>query len=315
MSIAWTYKKIWWKVFKYLDIHTRLKPTIKKYNGKKILSAVETNDELARLVRQGQPFCAARIGGSELKAIVSCQKETKSIDEKKKNHNLLYCLSGFCDPFERLDDFSRLMEESIAEVDLMCVWFNQMEDVIIDRYAKKDISLGILQGLEPWYNPQNPWTKELEGKKVLVIHPFKDSILKQYEKRSKLFEGTNILPAFDLRCVKAVQTLLGEKDERAALSWFDALDSMVSEALSEDFDIALIACGAYGLPLAARLKKAGKQAVHVGGALQLLFGIRGKRWDDFDELKPFYSEAWEYPLESEHLSNSNNSSIENGCYW
>lgn len=315
MSFSWKYKKLWWKVYKYLEIHTPVKPKKKKYNGKAIKASADTNEYLAKLVRTGEPFCAARIGGSELKAIVSCQPENTNIEEKKYHHNLLYCLSGFCDPYERLDDFSRLMEKSIGDVDLMCVWFNQMEDVIIGRYGARELELGVLEGLEPWYNASNPWTKELAGKKVLVIHPFKDSILKQYEKRAKLFPGTDILPEFELKCVKAVQTLLGEADERARVSWFDALDKMTEEALAQDFDIALIACGAYGLPLAARLKNAGKQAVHVGGALQLLFGIRGKRWDDFELLKPFYSEAWQYPLDSEHLSNSNNSSIENGCYW
>ena len=84
--------------------------------------------------------------------------------------------------------------------------------------------------------------------------------------------------------------------------------------MKEEFDVALIACGAYGLPLAARLREAGKQAVHVGGALQLLFGIRGTRWDDFSLLKPFYNEAWRYPLESEHLK-TDSKGVENGCYW
>ena len=42
-----------------------------------------------------------------------------------------------------------------------------------------------------------------------------------------------------------------------------------------DFDVALIGCGAYGFPLAAKLKTAGKQAIHLGGVLQALFGIKG----------------------------------------
>lgn len=43
-----------------------------------------------------------------------------------------------------------------------------------------------------------------------------------------------------------------------------------------DYDICLIGCGAYGFPLAAHAKRKGKKAVHLGGALQLLFGIKGK---------------------------------------
>jgi hypothetical protein len=34
-----------------------------------------------------------------------------------------------------------------------------------------------------------------------------------------------------------------------------------------------------GLPLAAAIKAMGRPALHLGGALQLLFGIRGRRWE------------------------------------
>ena len=31
--------------------------------------------------------------------------------------------------------------------------------------------------------------------------------------------------------------------------------------------------------VSARLKKAGKKTIHLGGSTQILFGIKGKRWD------------------------------------
>ena len=42
-----------------------------------------------------------------------------------------------------------------------------------------------------------------------------------------------------------------------------------------DFEVALIGCGAYGLPLAAHVKRLGKKAVHLGGATQNLV------WDNW----------------------------------
>ena len=54
-----------------------------------------------------------------------------------------------------------------------------------------------------------------------------------------------------------------------------------------DFDVAIIGCGAYGFPLAAKLKQAGKQAIHLAGATQLLFGIKGKRWEEYQFQKRF----------------------------
>ena len=52
----------------------------------------------------------------------------------------------------------------------------------------------------------HPWSAALAGKRVLVVHPFKTTIERQYARREQLFPGTDILPQFaDLRIVQAVQ--------------------------------------------------------------------------------------------------------------
>ena len=73
--------------------------------------------------------------------------------------------------------------------------------------------------------------------------------------------------------------------------------------------MALIACGAYGFPLAAHEKRTGRKAIHIGGSLQLLFGIKGKRWDD----KGFYNECWVSPSKEERPERFEK--VEGGCYW
>ena len=125
--------------------------------------------------------------------------------------------------------------------------------------------------------------------------------------------GCQACPALSTT-LKAIQTLCGEKDERFG-TWFDALDYMYKEAMKIDFDIAIIGCGAYGMPLAAMLKKAGKQAIHLGGATQLLFGIKGRRWEENypSKIATFFNEYWVYPAESEKPKNA--STVEMGCYW
>ena len=148
---------------------------------------------------------------------------------------------------------------------------------------------------------------------MLVIHPFKDTILSQYEKREKLFENPEIFPELaDLRVVKAVQTIAGNRDERFG-DWFEALDWMYTEAMKADFDVSIIGCGAYGFPLAAKLKEAGKQAIHMGGATQLLFGIKGGRWDTHPVISKLYNEHWVRPAASETPNSIQR--VEGGCYW
>ena len=179
------------------------------------------------------------------------------------------------------------------------------------RYYMKNTALTRLWSLEP-YRFSNPWTKALKGKKVLVIHPFANTIQQQYEKRKQIWGEKEILPEFELQTLKAVQSAAGEKDERF-VDWFEALDYMKAEIAKRDFDIAIIGCGAYGFPLAAYIKELGKQAIHLGGATQLLFGIKGNRWENDSGVKQYFNEYWVRPSMDE--TPKNNTSVEGGCYW
>ena len=87
---------------------------------------------------------------------------------------------------------------------------------------------------------------------------------------------------------------------------------MYSEVMKYDFDVAIIGCGAYGMPLAAKIKNGGKIAIHLGGATQLLFGIKGARWDHHP-LSRMYNEHWTRPAEEETPKASQ--LIEGACYW
>ncbi|MDO5614604.1 MAG: hypothetical protein Q4G16_00310 [Cruoricaptor ignavus] len=81
-----------------------------------------------------------------------------------------------------------------------------------------------------------------------------------------------------------------------------------------DFDIAIIGCGAYGFPLASFIKNLGKQAIHLGGVTQLLFGITGKRWEDWEHYTSLRAENgkhWITPTEAPKGFKN----VENGCYW
>jgi hypothetical protein len=160
-----------------------------------------------------------------------------------------------------------------------------------------------------------PWTKALEGKRILVVHPFVDTIKRQYQKRAFLF-ANNLLPDFELYTIKAVQSIAGNQTDFS--TWFDALDYMKSEIDKHDYDICLLGCGAYGFPLAAHIKRMGKKAIHLGGALQLLFGITGKRWENpkYNSLYNYsnlINDYWVRPSASERPAEANK--VEGACYW
>jgi hypothetical protein len=78
--------------------------------------------------------------------------------------------------------------------------------------------------------------------------------------------------------------------------------------------VALVGCGALSLPIVVALKQQGIIAIHLGGALQVLFGIRGRRWKTDPVVGPWMQEdTWCNPATEETPRNAK--VVEGGCYW
>jgi hypothetical protein len=224
----------------------------------------------------------------------------------------LYTWSGFFPPTqEKVEMFCKLFLEDIKQIDLLGSWLH--EEKYLDSELE-DVDKIFLLLLEPFWSKE-PWTKVLEGKKVLVVHPFSGTIEKQFKKR-EILHKRKILPKFKLKTIKAVQSIAGEPTP--FIDWFQALNYMKNKIDNTDYDICLIGAGAYGFPLAAHVKRTGKKAVHIGGSLQLFFGIRGKRWEvplyepGFD-YKELITDHWVKPSKNETPNHAN--LVENSCYW
>ena len=187
-----------------------------------------------------------------------------------------------------------------------------------EKYVQSYMKNAKRVNLDGYYAPflwENPWTKELKGKKVLVVHPFAETIKKQYDKREHLFENPDVLPEFKkLTVIKAVQSIAGNNKETGFEDWFEALDFMKNQMNQSDYEIALIGCGAYGMSLAAHAKRHGKIAIHMAGWTQMLFGIYGNRWiKDQPEFKKYINEYWTRTSIDERPKNAEK--VEGGCYW
>lgn len=272
------------------------------------------NQIIFEAIEGDAPFFAGRFGANELSAMKTYDFEIRN-NYDKVNQYLATGAGFFSATPEMVSKFAKLMIRYIPEADVMGIWMQPFEQYYLNKYGSDSLETAYLLDIEPWSSPSNPWSAALKGKKVLVIHPFEETIKRQYEKRELLFPGTEILPEFDLKTLKAVQTIAGEKDSRFD-TWFDALEWMYQEALKIDFDVAIIGCGAYGFPLAAKLKQAGKKAIHLAGATQLLFGIKGKRWEEsdaFEYVQKFFNDAWVYPSEADKPKQAKK--VEDGCYW
>lgn len=120
------------------------------------------------------------------------------------------------------DHFCKLMLQDIGAIDTLASY------AWCERYITEYLLNCSTVNLDGYYAPflyKKPWTRVLEGKRVLVIHPFAESIKQQYKKRNLLFENSNVLPQFkSLRVIKAVQSIAG--NDCGFSDWFSALEYM-----------------------------------------------------------------------------------------
>tara|TARA_Y100001972_G_C7623857_1_gene312904 strand:- start:216 stop:1154 length:939 start_codon:yes stop_codon:yes gene_type:complete len=278
------------------------------YFGKPILSQEQGADAIFHTLKTGAPTMISRFGATELNYLyyylINRGKTWTDYHRREITHQ-----SGFFPTEnESLNRFCKLYLDTVKSVDVLGVWFKPGEDYLVKKYMSK-ARLVPLRSLEPYYNPGSPWSRALEGKKVLVVHPFDQTIGSQFQKRQLLFKGSEVLPDFKLITYKAVQSLNGSTQYA---SWFEALEEMKSGIKNIEFDVAIIGAGAYGMPLASFVKSLGKQAVHMGGATQILFGIKGNRWDDKEFFQNMYNEHWTRPSETERPKGP---LLEGACYW
>ena len=278
------------------------------YRDLSIMPENEGNRAIRELIVKGTPGFVGRGGATEMRCIGEYLSGGSFSDRIRRE---ISTLSGFFPTDDNnLRKFCETYIEAISKADIVSLWGVGAESMVVHRVCKS-ARFTELHALEPYYF-SNPWSAALQGKKILVVHPFKDSIQKQYAKRQMLFPGTSVLPEFaSLTCIRAVQSIAGEKTEYA--TWFDALEFMQNQISECDFDLAIIGAGAYGLPLAAYCKIIGKQAIQMSGATQLLFGIKGKRWDEHPVISKMYNEYWTRPDDKE--TPTQKAEIEGGSYW
>ncbi|MBQ9590309.1 MAG: hypothetical protein IJR29_09015 [Butyrivibrio sp.] len=287
----------------YLWAHTN-----KKH---KVYSQVLLSEMDIRLsISNKKPFVAGKIGGFELWAMRVA--EFGYAKEERKAYEKLSDNAGFFSDTSNIHanlyNYNERMKDTISTVDYLIRWQYPKEEYFVKKYCPgnlKDIDwLGVVYENEPI-------GRILRNRKVLAVTPFASAVERQYSRREKIYPD-EYLPDFDLQTYKAVQTIAGNRDPRYA-NWFEALDSMIKEIEKLDFDIALVGCGAYSLPLCAAIKKMGKSAIHMGGDLQLLFGIMGKRWEEDPFVQEMRNDYWIYPEKGDIPNNSN--IVEDGCYW
>jgi hypothetical protein len=245
-----------------------------KYTGSEILSEEEGNALIAASIQK--PIAIGKIGSSELAALRHYLRRADSREQCKfpgwvvKN---LYRIAGVYPPDPPVvSRFCKTFAEALTHLDVLAVWFNFGENSARHRFAPR-ATLTHFYALEP-YCHDRPWSWHLAEKRVLVVSPFAKTIQAQYERRQEIWRPRpEVLPDFQLLTLRS--PLSAFLTAPAYPDWFAALDAMREQMDSMRFDVAIVGAGAWSLPLVAHAKSLGACAIHLGGATQVLFGIRG----------------------------------------
>ncbi|MEO7413118.1 MAG: hypothetical protein ABIZ81_07160 [Opitutaceae bacterium] len=282
-----------------------------------IVPAAQANDWIAGFIARGQPGAFAKIGDRECCALAAhlglrqFYKYTWAAPSYEEAE--LFQQAGVFPPTrETYRRFCDIFLERLVALDGCAVWHNPGESRLLASHAPQARRLE-LQSLEPYFFDA-PWSAELAGKRVLVVHPFAASIRSQYAHRTAIWGSRPaVLPLFDLEIIRSPYGF----SRTDFADWFEMLRWLEQqvEALYRRarFDVALIGCGAAGLPLTAFVKKLGAIGIHTGGPTQLFFGIRGGRWDKMPDFQRFFNDAWVRPQPGETPSEAKK--VDKGGYW
>lgn len=274
-------------------------------------------DVISKLIENKKPFSVTRIGLGEIRWIdwFIRESDNSNYDSLAQLYNKIEQegVYGNCAEY-----FFSEYTNGISSADVNVFWQNAdgsnllyNEQInIFNKYSPNSIKVDI-DALSSFKN-ENHWSKKLEGKKVLIIYPFIETIKSQYTLRDQIWTGNHYgkLPEFDLKTYKPVWSLGGCKPHS---SWKESLEFMKREISDIEFDIALLGCSHYGIPLCGYIKdELQRSAIYLGGEVQILFGIKGARWDQWPIVTQYYNEYWTRAVDEVPVGHH---IMDGGCYW
>ena len=278
-------------------------------------------NEILLAFDSGKPFTVGKIGANELNSLFIMFL---------KQHNINHPIFQYCDSFlynitrtagvypdtqENINNYLERFKKYLKDLDICAIWNNNREfEMTLMKSCNPNFKQIELCDIEPFYFDIH-WSYFLKGKTVLVISSFSKSIETQYKIKDKIWNN-GLLPDFNLITLQfpTMYYLVDEnKKKEYPVNSNKLLDDYIEKLGNIHFDILLIGAGAYSIPLIVEAKRMGKIGIHLGGGLQIVFGIKGGRWDNHKIISHFYNEHWKRPYPDEIPENSK--MAEDGAYW
>ena len=289
---------------------TSLESTLSLVATNNVLSNEEGNRWISERFQRGGPFVAGRLSmGSEL-CLLAAYRNGQLLGKKTcvgaHNNAGIYPETP-----EMLRTYAEILATALAqlsETDVVAT-FGQAAEAPILREMPTPVMK--TRALEPFYFG-NPWSRHLKNKTVLIVHGFVSSIKCQLRRQFKLFSNPLVLPEFRPKFIQMPWAYGGRTPHGSYVETLEAVKTMIDNA--GEFDVAIVSAGSYVMPLAVYCKTAHHaSAIVMGGGAQVLFGLKGHRWDSHQVIRTLYNPHWMYPLEEDTPSNAKG--IEDYTYW
>lgn len=286
------------------------------------MNAIERDNRyIKRWIESNQPFFIGRIAGIELQVCYSLHtKELTSLQfqlQELENNAGIKITNN-----ESLQEYVDKLVKSYESCSCIAEW--DRSGKVYEITGRSQEWIGKITphipkinaiSLEPYYVSNSiSWMSSLQNKKILIIHPFIHTFQKQLEKIkvNELFPNHTWFKDCTFQFIKPPITLAGNHENK---DWRDHYYHFVEEVKRvEDFDIALVAAGGYGMLISDMIyREMNKSVIYIGGALQLFFGVIGKRWFTNKEIMKLVNDEWIRPIKEDKPDNFVR--VEKGCYW
>jgi hypothetical protein len=276
-----------------------------------MINAKKDNLYIKSVILENKPFFIGRIAGCELKVAFPNILDLNELE----NNAGIHCINN-----ESLQVYKQKLLESYDHCTVIAEWdqtgkvfaHTGMGQKLISDRTPSIQKINALS-LEPYYFDNNEsWILALKGKKILIVHPFSKTFQKQVSNLNNIFPNRSWFEDCQFQFIQPPITLAGNHQGKDWQVHFNKFIESLS--IIADFDIALVAAGGYGMLIADHIfTKLGKSVMYIGGALQILFGVIGKRWFENKDILKLVNDEWIRPDKLDKPDNF--TKVEKGCYW
>jgi hypothetical protein len=218
--------------------------------------------------------------------------------------------------------FNEFYAERLRELDCLGVFPELLERTrrVVEFYQLTMPLVGYLDQEPDRAVPadeENCYFPAFRGKRVLLVSSFAE--LLRARSTREVFEGVWAKTGkrwFEPAAVDALEFPYGYSATTHARysSSLELFDEIAAEMSRRDFDVALIGAAGLGIPLAAHARRLGKVGLSLGGHLQVLFGVLGKRWRVQPEWQERYVNDWWIDMPARYRP-PEQGIADDGAYW